>query len=51
MPLPVCPFIAANIKGEIPNLLPVRELISAPFVSNNFIMFTYPPDAAKLNGV
>lgn len=32
--------MAANIKGEIPNLEPVRELISAPLFNNNFMILT-----------
>ena len=36
----VWPFMAANMRGEMPNLDPVRELISAPVASNSLMMLT-----------
>lgn len=36
----VWPFIDANIKGDIPSLLPVRELISAPWLSRSLMIPT-----------
>ena len=47
----VWPFMAANMRGEMPNLDPVRELISAPVASNSLMMLTYPPEAARAKGV
>jgi len=47
----VWPFIDANINGDIPSLLPVREFISAPWLSRSLMIPTYPPDAARLSGV
>jgi hypothetical protein len=38
--VPVWPFMAASISGEIPSLLPVRELISAPALRSSFMMLT-----------
>jgi hypothetical protein len=38
--VPVWPFMAASISGEIPSLLPVRELISAPALRSSLMMLT-----------
>ena len=43
--------MAANIRGEMPNLEPVRLLISAPCANNNLMILTYPPEAARARGV
>ena len=34
----VCPFMAASIRGLIPSLEPVRELISAPWANSSLMM-------------
>src|SRR5439155_1205992 len=45
-----CPFLAANMRGEMPDLDPVRESTSAPCCSSNSTMLTKPQEAAIHRG-
>jgi hypothetical protein len=47
----VWPFIAASIRGVIPNLLPVPELMSAPALNTILMIFTWPAEAARERGM